>query len=79
MATTTKKVSVKAADKLRNPAGVLKSARVSEEDIRFHAYEIFQARAGNGLAGNAMSDWLQAERELVNQVFTVRTKRTTRV
>jgi hypothetical protein len=66
MATKAKKVSVKAAAKTSNPAGVIKTAKLSEEDIRFRAYEIFQARVSEGQPGNEMSDWLQAERELVN-------------
>jgi hypothetical protein len=32
--------------------------------IRARAYEIFRARRANGSAGDALSDWLQAEREL---------------
>lgn len=35
---------------------------VAPERIRARAYEIFQAR--NGAPGDAVSDWLQAEREL---------------
>lgn len=66
MATKAKRVSVKAAANTSNPAGVLKTGKLSEEDIRFRAYEIFQTRAVAGQPGNAMADWLQAERELVN-------------
>lgn len=32
--------------------------------IRSRAYEIFSARRANGAAGDALSDWLQAEREV---------------
>jgi hypothetical protein len=38
------------------------AAAVTETDIAVRAYEIFQARNGN--QGDAVSDWLQAEREL---------------
>lgn len=66
MATKAKKVSVKAAANTSNPAGVLKTGKLSEGDICFRAYEIFQTRLGNGQPGNAMSDWLEAEGEFVN-------------
>ena len=79
MAKTTRKVSTKAADKRYNSTGVVKSAVVSEDDIRFRAYELFQKRACNDMCGDAMTDWLQAERELANQVLTASTKRRTRV
>lgn len=39
-------------------------AMVSDEQIREHAYEIFQARRENGNFGDSVSDWLQAERKL---------------
>lgn len=32
--------------------------------IRARAYQIYQARNGEGRAGDAASDWLQAEREI---------------
>lgn len=37
---------------------------VTPDRIRFRAYEIYQARNGNGRTGDAASDWLQAENEL---------------
>jgi len=37
---------------------------VMSERIRARAYEIYQARSGNGGPGDQGSDWLQAEREL---------------
>ncbi len=53
------------------PAGGLKGAPpsrgadvVTPESIRARAYEIFQARRGTAERGDAVSDWLQAEREL---------------
>ena len=36
-----------------------------EEQIRFRAYEIWSERDGWG--GSAMEDWLQAEKEILNE------------
>jgi len=36
----------------------------SDDRIRGHAYEIFEARGNNGNAGDSVSDWLLAEQEL---------------
>lgn len=79
MATTTKKVPMKRTGKRDNPAGVKKSAVVSEQDVRFRVYEIFQMRVGNGLAGDATSDWLQAEEELVSRTLAAVTRRRVQV
>ncbi len=38
--------------------------RVSAEDIRLRAEQIYKARVNNGRHGDALSDWLQAEKEL---------------
>lgn len=70
MATTTKKVPVQAPSKQANPAGVVKSAIAPEESIRFRAYEIFRLRTAKGQFGDAMSDWLQAEREIAGRTLT---------
>jgi hypothetical protein len=35
---------------------------ISEEDIRRRAYELYEARNGNG--GDPVADWYDAEREL---------------
>lgn len=40
------------------------SSEVTSERIRARAFEIYQARNGNGGTGDAVSDWAQAEREL---------------
>jgi hypothetical protein len=40
-----------------------KQPTVTEEKVRLRAYEIYLERGGN--AGNAVGDWLQAERELL--------------
>jgi hypothetical protein len=69
MATKAKKASVKVTTRKSNPVSVLKGASISENDIRFRAYEIFQGRIGERRPGNAMSDWLEAERELVNRAL----------
>ena len=45
--------------------GLGKPPRITEDDIRVRAYELFQARMGNGQSGDSVSDWLQAEQELV--------------
>lgn len=37
-----------------------------EEDIRARAREIYLARIGSGVWGDPVSDWLQAERELLD-------------
>ncbi len=36
----------------------------ASDRIRERAYEIYQARNGNGHAGDAVSDWVQAEKEV---------------
>jgi len=38
----------------------------TEEQIRLRAYQIYLAR--NGGPGDAMSDWIQAERELMEEM-----------
>ncbi len=38
--------------------------RVSAEDIRLRAEQIYKVRVNNGGHGDALSDWLQAEKEL---------------
>lgn len=38
--------------------------QVTTGRMRSRAYEIYLQRASNGSTGDAMSDWLQAEREL---------------
>ena len=54
-------------------AGEPKAARVSdvvgtgptiEERVRFQAYLLFEKRQHAGITGDAVSDWLRAEREL---------------
>lgn len=44
-----------------------KTGNTLVEDIRIRAYEIYQQRLRNGAAGDAFSDWLRAEREVIEQ------------
>jgi len=56
-------MSIKA--KKQAPLESMRPLRVSsEEAIRYRAYEIFQARSSQGSPGDALSDWVQAEREM---------------
>jgi len=41
---------------------VLKQSTITEDDVRFRAYEFYLNRGAN--PGNEVGDWLQAEREL---------------
>lgn len=49
----------------RVPNGAARSSPKddAQQRIRARAYEIYQTRRDNGGEGDAMSDWLQAERE----------------
>ena len=38
--------------------------KVSNEAIRLRAEQIYKSRMNNGRHGDALSDWLQAEKEL---------------
>jgi hypothetical protein len=42
----------------------ISKAKVSAEDIRKRAEEIYHSRITNGSHGDEVSDWLQAEKEL---------------
>ena len=55
----TKKASIGKSEAAERSEG---NARVSEDQIRKRAYELHMTRGGG--PGDAMSDWLQAEREL---------------
>jgi len=46
------------------PAPAQETASVSHETIRARAYELYLARTRLGLAGDDVTDWVQAEREL---------------
>lgn len=43
---------------------VSSAKKVTAEDIRLRAEQIYQSRVNNGGHGDALSDWLQAENEL---------------
>jgi hypothetical protein len=77
--------SRKQQEKRTNPKSMLGSDvtgrhPISEEHIRFHAYMLFQDRLRHGRSGDALADWLQAERELrmgradTNPVSTARSR-----
>lgn len=62
---TTKKIAPTLATKERPSAStVAANGEVTSDRIRARAFEIYQARNGNGGQGDAASDWSQAEREL---------------
>lgn len=42
----------------------LSSSTAGADQIRCRAYQIYRSRAQNGGAGDAVSDWLEAEREI---------------
>lgn len=44
---------------------IIERAPSQEDGIRRRALQIYQARIGSGAWGDSMSDWLQAERELL--------------
>lgn len=39
--------------------------KISEDDIREKAYQIYKNRLEKGIYADAHSDWIQAEKELV--------------
>ncbi|MBN1950462.1 MAG: hypothetical protein JW801_04620 [Bacteroidales bacterium] len=41
-----------------------KKRKISAEDIRLRAVEIYKERLKNGHSGDELSDWLSAEKEL---------------
>lgn len=53
-----------AGHRQHEPATQRTDAPVPPERIQARAYEIYEARTREGSPGDAMSDWLQAEREL---------------
>jgi len=42
-----------------------KAKKISEEDIRMRAEKIYQERLEKGKHGDHLSDWLEAEKEIV--------------
>ncbi|HEY5569702.1 MAG TPA: hypothetical protein VIM81_20950 [Gammaproteobacteria bacterium] len=53
--TTAAKVSRQQYEQLGKP---------SEDDIRILAYNFYERRRADGIAGDAASDWIEAERQL---------------
>ncbi|MGD8339577.1 MAG: DUF2934 domain-containing protein [Gammaproteobacteria bacterium] len=41
-----------------------KTTEPSEDDIRILAYSLYEQRSAEGIAGDASSDWIEAERQL---------------
>jgi hypothetical protein len=64
--TTRKSTSVKTSTKkqasTRKATGV--KAKITPDDIRRRAAEIYHQRMQHGFKGDELSDWLQAEKEL---------------
>lgn len=59
--------STKTTGEIANDAAALAQSTspavtYTEDDIRRRAYELYEARSGRG--GDALSDWLTAEREI---------------
>ncbi|MGD2035847.1 MAG: DUF2934 domain-containing protein [Bacteroidales bacterium] len=42
-----------------------KKKKIAQSDIRKRAEEIYKKRIKDGVPGNAKSDWIQAEKELL--------------
>lgn len=69
--TTPKTTEKKTTKKETTPKAVAKKTtkktvnQVSEDDIRARAQKIYDQRIKNGIPGNAESDWVQAEKELL--------------
>jgi hypothetical protein len=45
---------------------VRKTKKISEEDIKLRAEKIYQERLARGKNGDHLSDWLQAEKEIID-------------
>jgi hypothetical protein len=63
---TTKRTTTKTGSTSKSITKARTKAVLSEEQIRCRAYEIFLQR--NGGPGDAHADWLQAERELTQEL-----------
>jgi hypothetical protein len=48
--------------------------KLSEEEIRLLAYRLYERRRESGGAGDAASDWIQAEQLLTNSATAESTK-----
>jgi Protein of unknown function (DUF2934) len=45
--------------------GPERATEPSEDEIRIHAYHLYQRRLAAGLTGDEASDWVEAERQLL--------------
>ena len=71
-----KSVSPETPKKTRKPTAVAPAAAPSNDEVALRAYHIYLER--HGAPGDAMQDWLQAERELT-KVAAPETRRKTKV
>jgi hypothetical protein len=67
-AATPKSVSPKASTKKSTTVRRKKGLEITVEQIQLRAYFIAERRRNLGIAGNETSDWVQAERELRNEI-----------
>ena len=69
---TTRTASVAPAVKPAAPAkkNTAKAATIRQEDIAFRAYLIGEKRQQLGLPGDAVGDWVEAERQLLGERAT---------
>ncbi len=62
MATTT--AGARERPTKRSKARPEKQAALSEEEVRILAHQLYERRSADGIDGDAMSDWVEAERLL---------------
>ncbi len=60
--------AIKAAKRTKTTAA--KSAAIRQEDIAFRAYLIGEKRQQQGISGDSLSDWIEAERQLLGEWAT---------
>jgi hypothetical protein len=59
------KTKVKRAQTTQSSEGTTaKATEPSEDEIRILAYRLYERRSAEGIAGDAQSDWVEAERQL---------------
>ncbi len=62
--TTTAKAETEKKAAIVKKAATTKTKKVTEAQIRKRAEEIYNNRLVNGIPGDSVSDWVQAEKEL---------------
>lgn len=62
---TSTKTTAKSAAKTTAKKTTSRAKKITEDDIRKKAEEIYNKRILKGVPGNAESDWLQAEKTLL--------------